>query len=103
MSRGTADLGGLDMASFEPDEQGWDDLVRGIIRTDGARRMETVAAACNAADGLEDGYRAGTQGSGEQLTRRDLRATAITATYDAILSNAKNNTLIKNLHIAGGE
>lgn len=91
-----------DEVEFTINEAGWDELVSGIINTEGVRRMEAVAAACNAADGLVDGYRVGIEGDGEQLQKHDQRMTVITATAEAQVANAKNNTLERHLPLAGG-
>jgi hypothetical protein len=90
---------------FKINEEGWKEMAREIVNKHIVPRMERVADACNEQDGLteEDGYRVGTEGSGEQLQKHDERATVITATAAAMRQNAKNNTLVKNFHLAGGE
>lgn len=87
--------------AFEMDQDGWDALVKEVISTQGVPRMKRVADACNEQDGLDDGYRVSVEGP-EPLRQHDYRATVITATGAAIRKNARNNTLIKNFHQAGG-
>jgi hypothetical protein len=79
----------------------WDELVRHVIKTEGEPRMQRVADACNADLG-EEGYMMSSNGD-EPLTKRDFRATVITANAHAMRDNAKNNTLIHNFHLAGGD
>lgn len=81
--------------------KGWDEIVEHVIDTEGVDRMQRVAAAANADLG-EDGFKVSTQGS-EPLTKRDYRATVITATEHAKRHNAKHNTLIRHFPQAGGE
>lgn len=79
----------------------WNDVAKHVIDTDGVDRMKRVADAANA--GLDrDGYLVSTQGD-DPLKKRDYSATVITATEDAMYDNAKHNTLINNLPLAGGE
>ena len=86
--------------SFEPNIDGWNALVKEIIATEGVARMERVAAACNEADGIEDGYRVSTEGSGTHLQKHDFRATVITATAEAQALNASRSTLERNFYLA---
>lgn len=90
---------------FEPNLDGWNALAKEVIAKEGVKRMERVAAACNAQDDVsdEDGYRVSTEGSGEQLQKHDYRVTVITATAEAMIRNARNGTLIKNFYLAGGD
>lgn len=91
--------------SFEPNMDGWAALAKEIIATEGVKRMERVADACNVQDDVsdEDGYRVSVEGSGPHLQKHDFRATVITATAEAMALNASRNTLIKNFHLAGGD
>lgn len=75
-------------------------LIAHMIDTAGVERMERVADACNAHIGT-DGYKVSTEGD-QPLTKRSYRATVITADAEAMRDNMKNNTLINNLHRAGG-
>ena len=80
---------------------GWDEVVKHVIDTEGVDRMKRVADASN--QGLDDpnGYQVSTEGD-EPLSKRDYTATVITASAEAMRDNAKHNTLVKNLHRAGG-
>lgn len=84
---------------FNPDAER--ELAKRFIATEGVARMQRVANACNAQAGLKDGYRVSIEGS-NPLIKHDFRATVITATAAAIRDNAKNNTLVKNFHLASG-
>lgn len=86
---------------IEFNKDGLDEIVKNIIATEGVTRMRRVANACNSDDGLSDGYRVSVEGS-KPLQKHDYRATVITATARAMAANARRNTLVKNLHQAGG-
>lgn len=86
---------------IEFNDDGLNEITKNIIATEGVSRMKRVADACNAQDGLEDGYRVSVEGS-KPLRKHDYRATVITATAQAMRKNAKNNTLVQNFHQAGG-
>lgn len=86
---------------IEFNEDGLDEITKNIIDTEGVRRMQRVADACNSDDQLANGYRVSVEGS-KPLRKHDYRATVITATAQAMSANAKRNTLVKNLHQAGG-
>lgn len=92
------------MAKLKFNKKNWNATVRKIIDTDGVARMQRVADACN--QGLETdkapGYRVSTEGD-EPLSKRGYRATVITAEAESIVDNAENNTLVRNLHLAGGD
>lgn len=80
---------------------GWDEIVKEVINEVAVPRMKRVADASNA--GLDrPGYLVSTEGD-NPLQKRDYRATVITATEDAMYDNAKNDTLLKNFHLAGGD
>lgn len=81
-------------------KRGWQEVVREVIDTDGVDRMQRVADASNA-HLQSDGYKVSTEGD-QPLDKRDYRATVITTTPEAMRDNAKRNTLIKNLPLAGG-
>lgn len=92
------------MADFELtfNKKGWQEIAKHVIETEGVARMKRVADAANS--GLEDpdGYQVSTEGD-DPLDKRDFRATVITTTPEAMRDNQKHNTLIQNLHRAGGE
>jgi hypothetical protein len=84
-------------------KKNWAAQNKAIVDTDGVKRMSKVADACNT--GLEsdiDGYLVSVEGD-QPLTKRDYRATVITATGEAMRDNAKHNTLVKNFYLAGGD
>lgn len=83
-------------------KEGWDALIKGVVETVGVSRMSAVAAAANSSAGLDDGYRVSVEGD-DPLQQHDYRATVITATGAAMSDNMKNNTLVNNFHVAGGE
>jgi hypothetical protein len=89
-------------------DDGWDEIVKEIIDTEGVTRMQRVADACNESDGLTDsdpggpGYRVDVDG-GKPLDKHDYRATVITATNQAMFHNAVNNTLVRHLNQAAGD
>ena len=66
--------------------------------------MQAVADACNNAldDEWAGGYKVSTEGD-KPLTKRDYRATCITANWGAIVDNARNGTLVKNFYLAGAD
>lgn len=86
---------------FASNETGWNKLAKEIVNTEGVKRMERVADACNEELG-EDGFKVGVEGD-DTLQKHDRRMTVITATAAAIKHNAKHNTLIRNFFRAGGE
>lgn len=87
---------------FVPNMEGWEQIAKIVVETEVTRRMRAVADACNSADGLEDGYRLGSEGPGPHLQKGDFRQTVITATAEAIELNAKRNTLERNFHLVSG-
>jgi hypothetical protein len=88
---------------LEINEQGWKELAEVIVDGELTRRAQAIADACNQQAGLTDGYRIGTEGDGPQLTKHDQRITVIAATAEAIVDNAKNNRLVQNFNLAGGQ
>lgn len=81
-------------------KRAWNEIVKQIINTEGRRRMQRVADAAN--QGLDKpGYLVSDEG-GEPLNKRDYSATVITATAEAMRDNAKENTLVRQFHRAGG-
>lgn len=80
---------------------GWNEVVKTIVKQRLAPAAEDIAARCNSAAGISDGYQAGTEGAGEkQLKRRTWRATVITANWEAVRDNAKHDRLIGNLNVS---
>lgn len=74
-------------------------IVRQVVKQVLEPAAEDIAAKSNAEAGISDGYRAGTEGSGERLKKRAYRATVITATAEAIRDNEAHNRLINNLNV----
>lgn len=89
------------MANIKFNLKGWDEIARHVIKTEGRKRMERVADAANS-NLDEPGYLVSDEGD-EPLKKRDYSATVITATAEAMRDNSKNNTLVRNLHLAGGQ
>lgn len=87
-------------AKVKFNKNGWNEVVRHIVDTEGVKRMTRVADASNA-DIEGDGFMVSTEGD-DPLDRRDYTATVITTTPEAMRANAKHNLLIKNLHRASG-
>ena len=85
-----------------PNLEGWQQIAKMVVETEITRRMKAVADAANAAANLPDGYRLGSEGPGPHLEKGDFRQTVITATAEAMMDNAKNNTLERNFHLVGG-
>ena len=84
-------------------KKGWDKIVTQVIDNEGVPRMKRVADACNTGlDSGREGYKVSTEGD-DPLEKRDYRATVITTSAEAIIDNAKHNTLIQNFHLAGGD
>jgi hypothetical protein len=85
----------------------WNKMVKDIVDTECVKRMHRVADACNAGLPLSEkaespaNYMVSVQGD-KPLSKRGYRATVITATGAAMRDNASNNTLVHNLHLAGG-
>lgn len=86
---------------FKLNKKALNALTKEIIDTEGVARMQKVADACNAAAGLEDGYRVSVEGD-DPLDKRDYRATVITATAEAINADGKHDYLLKNFGLAEG-
>lgn len=89
-------------ANVRFNKAGWNQIVKDVIDTEGVRRMKRVADAANQNLDGPDGYLVSTEGD-EPLTQRDYTATVITASAEAQRDNAKRNTLVQNLHRAGGD
>jgi len=87
---------------FVPNVEGWQEIAKMVVETEITRRMRAVADAANAAAGLQDGYRLGSEGPGPHLVKDDFRQTVITATAEAMIDNATNNTLERNFHLVTG-
>ena len=85
-------------AKMDWNMRGWSELVSEIVDTEGVRRMQKVADACNQDDDT-DGYMVSVEG-GNPLYKRDYRATVITTTGAAIRGNAEHQTLVKNFYRA---
>ncbi|OYN80422.1 hypothetical protein [Mycolicibacterium sphagni] len=79
----------------------WSELVAEVVKTEGVRRAEAIADACNSGSGLGDGgYKAGTEGDPSKVLQKGgFRATVITATDAAMADNAAHNRLVQNLHV----
>jgi len=91
------------MASvWVPNVKGWEQIAKMVVETEITNRMRVVADASNTAAGLQDGYRLGSEGSGPHLVKGDFRQTVITATAEAMIDNATNNTLERNFFLATG-
>ena len=90
---------------FKIDEKAMDELVdKIVVNTQFVSRMERVAEASNSEAGIENGYRVGVQGDpSKELRKHDQRMTVITATAEAMIDCARNDTLIKNFYLAGGD
>ena len=84
--------------SFNMD--GWNQVISNAIATDGVRRFQRVADACNR-QARTDQYMVSVEG-GNPLRKRDYRATVITAGPVAMRDNAANNSLLFWMHLAGG-
>lgn len=88
------------MGKLKFNKAAWNAMVKEIIETEGVARMQRVADAANAH--LDrPGYMVSVEGD-DPLTKRDYRATVITATEDAMYDNARNNRLVTEFHKAGG-
>lgn len=83
---------------FHP--EGWDGVAREVVDTVAVPRMQRVADACNSYID-SDGYKVSVEGD-RQLSKRDFRATVITANAEAMADNARNNRLVNEFHQAGG-
>lgn len=96
---------------IEWDEGGWDEVARLAIEKVAVPRCQAIAEACNSdlearghpthKESDEPGYIVGVEG-GKPLKRHDYRSTVITKTNEAMVDNAQNNTLVKNLHAGEG-
>ena len=111
---------------FYANLDGWSELMRDVIDTVGVPKMQAVADACNAdlvqsaihavqGDSVTErmrslkqeigdvgkGFMVSTEGD-EPLTKRDYRATVITASAAAMRLNAKHNTLLQHFNEAAG-
>ena len=60
----------------------------------GVPMMQRLADKCNAELGERDGYRVSVEGD-DPLTKRDYRATVITASIAAIRHDRKHDTLLR--------
>lgn len=97
---------------IEWNDQAWDDIARLAIEKVAVPRCQAIADACNRdlesrghpshKEGDPPGYIVGVEG-GKPLTRHDYRSTVITKTNDAMLDNAQNNTLLRNLNAGEGD
>jgi hypothetical protein len=83
-------------------KKAWNALVTDVIDNVAVPRMQRVADASNATLEEGEGYMVSTEGD-DPLDKRSYRATVITTTPEAMRSNAKNNTLVKNAYLAGGD
>lgn len=92
----------------------WDQMVKEIVENECVPRMQNVADACNqqmadrgGSDTDDDsgyvfnepGYVVSVEG-GKPLESHDYRATVITATNQAMVDNAQNNSLLQNFYLA---
>lgn len=85
------------VVQIEWNDAGWDEVARRAIENVAVPRCQAIADACNS-DLDEPGYIVGVEG-GKPLQRHDYRSTVITKTNEAMVDNAKNNTLLRNLHV----
>jgi hypothetical protein len=88
------------MSSLKFYKKVWNELIADVVDSDGVKRMQRVADACNAESGLTDGFRVSTEGE-KPLLKHSYRATVIAVTRAAKRHNAKHNTLVKNLYLSG--
>lgn len=84
-------------------EDGWDQMLKGVVAEHLEPRATAVSDACNEALDAEDGqgYYISTEGS-KPLRKHDYRATVIAVTNEAKHDNMVNNTLVNNFHRAEG-
>ena len=81
-------------------KRGMNELAKHVIDTEGVSRMQRVADACNTELG-SDGYKVSVEGE-NPLSKRDYRATVITANSEAIVYDRKHDALIRNFGVAEG-
>jgi hypothetical protein len=81
-------------------KRGMNELAKHVVATEGVARMTRVADACNAELGSE-GYKVSVEGD-NPLSKRDYRATVITANADSIRYDRKHDALLRNFGIAEG-
>lgn len=97
---------------IEWNEEGWDEIARRAVTEVAVPRCQKIADACNAdlesrghpshREGNTPGYIVGVEG-GKPLQRHDYRSTVITKTNEAMVDNAENNTLLRNLNAGEGD
>lgn len=97
---------------IEWNDEAWDEIAARAITEVAVPRCQAVADASNRdlearghpthKEGDEPGYIVGVEG-GKPLSRHDYRATVITKTNEAMVDNAENNTLLRNLNAGEGD
>lgn len=91
-------------------DKGVDKYIEQYLKTEGVERMRRVKDASNSDLMHETQGESGIRGDdyvlsveGRKRLRRKDMVTVITASAAAMIDNAKNDTLIRNHHLAGGE
>lgn len=93
-------------------EEAFDEITKRAIEEVAVPRCQAIADASNQAleerghpthkDANPPGYIVGIEG-GKPLQRHDYRSTVITKTNEAMVDNAENNTLLRNLNVGEGD
>ena len=93
-------------------EEAFDEITKRAIEEVAVPRCQNIAEACNQdmesrghpshTQGNPPGFIVGVEG-GKPLQRHDYRSTVITKTNEAMVDNAENNTLVRNLNAGEGD